>query len=191
MATCFDEPGVIFDSQFCLESLSKNAKGSVKVAKTLPVTCGKDKCVTFRTIGPFTVKLSTNAPCDSKLSLRLDGSFVVQTLATAYDIDGLQRGVHAGDFIWTGQHVQVKGRMSGITNAGILRPPVFKDGCETCSSRGIMIGRLCGQVVGSGGPGLDGAQVVAVYRFAAGRPTKKGAIGNVAGTIEGVIVGKC
>jgi hypothetical protein len=111
----------------------------------------------------------------------------VKKLATAYETDGLGRGFHAGDFVWIGQHVKIEGRMSGTTNAGILRPPVFDGNCEACSARGIMIGRLCGEVVGAAGP-LDGAQVIAVYRFKVGRPTRKGAIGSVVGTIEGVIV---
>ena len=145
MATCFDEPGVIFDTRFCLDSISKNVKGAVKV---------------------------------------------VGKLATAYENDGLQRGVHAGDFVWTGQHVQIKGRMSGITNAGILRAPVFKPACEECSTPGVMIGRLCGQVVGSAGTGLNGAQVMAVYRLLT-KPTKTGASGPLTGTLEGVIVGPC
>ena len=191
MATCFDEPGVIFDTRFCLDTISKNVKGSIKAGKPLQIVCEKEKCVTLRTMSAIKVAVLTNKECDSKLGLRLDGSLVVGKLATAYENDGLQRGVHAGDFVWTGQHVQIKGRMSGITNAGILRAPVFKPACEKCSTPGVMIGRLCGQVVGSAGTGLNGAQVMAVYRFLVPKPTKEGASGSLTGTIEGVIVGPC
>jgi hypothetical protein len=190
MATCFDDPRTIFESRFCLDAISKNVKGTVKVVKELQVVCETEKCVTFRTLSALKVATTTNKPCDSKLALRLDGgSLVVDDLATAYENDGLQRGIHAGDFVWTGQHVQIKGRMSGITNAGILRAPLFKPACEACSAPGIMIGRLCGQVVGSAGAGLDGAQVMAVYRILGGKPSKTGANGPATGTIEGVIVG--
>jgi len=193
MATCFDEPGVIFDTRFCLDSISKNVKGAVKVVgKPLQIVCDTEKCVTLRTMSALKVVTTSNKKCDSKLALRLDGgSLVVGKLATAYENDGLQRGVHAGDFVWTGQHVQIKGRMSGITNAGILRAPVFKPACEDCSTPGVMIGRLCGQVVGSAGTGLNGAQVMAVYRILVPKPTKTGASGPLTGTIEGVIVGPC
>jgi len=190
MATCFDDPGDVVHDGFCLDAISKNVKGTVSIAAISRRQVQPDGCQTWRTMGPLKLTTSTHEPCDSELSLRrLDkGSFVVERLATAYEIDGLRRGFHAGDFKWSGRHVTIEGRMSGITNAGILRAPVFEGDCEECASRGIMIGRLCGEVVGSAGE-LDGAKVVAVYRFKAGRPTKRGASGSVVGTIEGVIVG--
>jgi hypothetical protein len=187
MATCFDDPDHIDHDLYCLDAISKNVKGTVRIARARREVHTKD-CPTFRTLGPLKLITRTNEPCDSELSLRLDnGSFTVERLATAYELDGLRRGFHAGDFVWTGQHVTVEGRISGITNAGILRAPVFKGDCEACETRGIMIGRLCGEVVGSAGP-LNRAQVVAVYRFKAGRPTRRGASGGVVGTIERVIV---
>ncbi len=187
------ESAAIIDTHFCVSSISKDVKGAVKPPESFNVVCATPKCVTFRTVSALELTTSPNKACDSKLAQRLDGgSLVVGKLATIYETDGLHRGVHRGDFVWTGQHVQIKGLMSGITNAGILRAPVFKPACEACSAPAVMIGRLYGQVVGSAGTGLDGAAVMAAYRIQVGtKPTKKGASGRAVGTIEGVIAGPC
>jgi hypothetical protein len=138
------------------------------------------------------LELRSDKPCDSELGLQLNGELVVERLATAYDTDGLHRGVHAGDFVWLGQQFEITGRMSGITNAGILRARVFTPACEKCLAPGVMIGRLCGEVVKTHDPELKGARLVAVYRLLAARPRKTGVQGpSIRGTIEGVIVTKC
>jgi hypothetical protein len=194
MATCYDEPTEVFDSQRCLDAVSKDAKGTVRISAKHDALCEERKCTTFHTVGPLKLTTTVDKPCDSKLSLKLaTGTFTVARLATSYDTDGLQRGVHAGDFSWSfaGTHVQIAGRMSGITNAGILRAPVFQHECEACSTPGLMIGRLCGEVVGSAPARYKGAQLVAVYRFEVAKPSKEGAAGGVIGTIEGVLVEQC
>ena len=58
-------------------------------------------------------------------------------------------------------------------------------------SEGILIGRLCGVVVKTLNPELNGAQVVAMYRFHT-PTTAKGEIGPaVVGTLEGVLITPC
>ncbi|WP_103960053.1 hypothetical protein [Nonomuraea solani] len=45
--------------------------------------------------------LRSHAPCDSSLGRRLDGTFEVRDLTTAFaQGSGMRRGVHAGDFVW-------------------------------------------------------------------------------------------
>lgn len=192
MSTCFDEPGLIFDSNRCVDAVSKDVQGKVGVPKPLRTKCDTKKCEALHTLGPLSALATINKPCDSRISRPLDGKFIVRKLATIYDTDGLGRGVHAGDFEWTGVNGKGKiaGRMSGITNAGILRAQPFKE-CEECSQPGIMIGRLCGVFVEPHTARLKGAQFVAVYRFEVGKVTKDGASGPVKGTIEGAIIELC
>ena len=54
--------------------------------------------------------------------------------------------------------------MSGVTNAGTHRLPAFKD-CQKCDDRGVMEGRICGQIVSPNNPALNGCQVMAAYRI--------------------------
>ena len=81
--------------------------------------------------------------------------------------------------------------ISGITNAGLFRPAPFTAGPEKCVAEGILTGRLCGVVVKTLNPELNGAQVVATYRLHTAT-TAKGEIGPaVAGTLEGVLITAC
>lgn len=79
--------------------------------------------------------------------------------------------------------------MSGVTNLGTHRKPVFDD-CQPCGARGVMEGRLCGRVIESGPRELRGAQVIAAYRIRF-RPTRGGIEGALAGVIEGVAMTVC
>ena len=124
MSACYDEPGHVFDSSTCIQSVSKDVQGRLDVTATHINRCGDPPCVSLRTMSKLELKVRTEK-CDSKLARELDGSIRVDKLATAYDTDGLHRGVHAGDAIWFGRHVEVMGRMSGITNAGLLRAPML------------------------------------------------------------------
>ena len=171
---------------------SKDARGETKLrlpGKTL--RCKETQCVTLRTTAILQLVLDSNAPCDEALGQELSGRFEVDDPATAYEKDGLGRGVHAGNFVWTStKGVVVQGKMSGITNAGLVRAKPFAPGVEKCVSEGILVGRLCGQVVKTEDPKLRGASVVATYRLKAiASPT--GENGQAFGTIEGVVVVPC
>ena len=136
---------------------------------------------------PDIQRVIANASDRHKLHF-LDGTLGAK-LSTAFDTDGLHQGFHSGEFVWTGQAgLTVKGRMSGITNTGTHRKPI-KD-CQTCRDRGIMEGKLCGEVIEAGHPKLKGCQVIAAYRIKFD-PSEKGGEGGVVGTIEGVIVCFC
>jgi hypothetical protein len=111
----------------------------------------------------------------------------VGRLVTAFEIDGEHRGFHAGDFEWTvTAGLKVAGRMSGVTNVGTHREPPFKP-CQKCDERGVMEGRLCGQVTTSQDPALKRCQVIAAYRIRFD-PSRKGGNGDVEGTLEGLII---
>lgn len=130
-------------------------------------------------------------PLRRSLGKLLSGSLSVRTLATAYEKDGLGRGVHAGDFRWiSAKKDEIDGRISGITNAGLVRAAPFHPAVEKCVSEGILVGRLCGRVTKSANPQLSQAQIVATYRFHT-TPTAKGEGGALIGTLEGVVITPC
>ena len=115
---------------------------------------------------------------------------MVDRLITVFDTDGAHRGVHAGDFVWTGAPgVQITGRLSGVTNVGTHRLPAFAD-CQKCDAKGVMEGRLCGQIASTSNPALNGCQVVADYRIAFDSGTSGGQ-GSVKATLEGIVMCAC
>ena len=187
---CFDDPNEIIASDTCITSLSKDVRGSTELRSSEEHKCERSGCVSLRTRGALNVALMSNAPCDEPLAQLLSGQLTVQSLATAYEKDGLGRGVHAGDFKWvTAAGDEIDGRLSGTTNAGLVREKPFK-ALEKCVSAGILVGRLCGSVVKSENPKLAKARVVATYRLQT-TPTKKGESGKVVGTLEGAVITPC
>lgn len=189
MATfqCFDDPKAILEKEFCVSALSKDLKGDLKLGNSKEHKCADPECRTLRTAHSLKVEVSpTN--CDSPASRALNGVLGVK-LSTAFDTDGNHRGFHSGDFTWNGvAGLKITGRMSGVTNEGSHRIPI-KD-CQKCGDRGIMEGKLCGEVVEAGNTKLKGCQVIAAYRIKFD-PGAGGGSGAVVGTIEGVIVCFC
>ena len=189
MATqCFDDPAGILEKAFCVSAVSKDLKGELKRTSSKEQKCQTPECKTLRTIHGLKVEVSpTN--CDSPAASPLSGTLTAKII-TAFDTDGNHRGVHAGDFSWTGAGgLKITGRMSGVTNEGSHRLPI-KD-CQKCNDRGIMEGRLCGQVIDGGQtPKLKGCQIVAAYRIKFD-PSITGGDGGVKGTLEGVLVCSC
>lgn len=189
MATfqCFDDPKAILEKAFCVTHVSKNLKGKLDLTSMKDQKCKEPKCQTRRVAHTLTVDV-TRTVCDSDQSKFLDGSLTTR-LSTAFDTDGMHRGFHAGDFTWTGVNgLTITGRMSGITNTGTHRKPI-KD-CQTCRDRGIMEGKLCGEVIKPGDTKMKGCQVIGAYRIKFD-PSEKGGSGAVVGTIDGVIVCFC
>jgi hypothetical protein len=110
----------------------------------------------------------------------------VGRLVTAFEIDGEHRGFHAGDFEWTvTAGLKVAGRMSGVTNVGTHREPPLKP-CQKCDERGVMEGRLSGQVTTSQDPALNGCQVIAAYRIRFD-PSRKGGNGGWKARSKGLL----
>jgi hypothetical protein len=81
------------------------------------------------------------------------------------------------------------GSISGITNAGSHRLPVFED-CQPCDAAGFMEGRFCGQIVKAGDPSLLGCQVIGNYRLRFD-PSREGGSGAVQGALEGLVTCEC
>ena len=191
MATqCLDDPATILQKDWCLNALSKDLSGTLTLADSKPHQCHVPACKTLKTVHQLKLKAVTHAPCDSKAGILLDGPIAVDRLVTVFDQDGTHRGFHAGDFVWQGAAgIQVTGRISGVTNEGTHRLPAFTD-CQKCDDKGVMEGRLCGQIASTSTPALNGCQVIAAYRIKFD-PGATGGQGGVRGTLEGVIICAC
>lgn len=185
---CFDNPKAIFEKDFCVGAISKDMKGDLKLTSSKQRRCQDPECQTLRTQHVLKVKVINNQPCDSPAAKHLQGALTAN-LTTALDTDGMHRGFHSGDFTWTGVGgLTITGTMSGITNDGTHRVPI--KACQKCGDRGIMEGKLCGEVVKPGDTKLKGCQVIAAYRIKFD-PSVGFISTAVVGTIEGVLVCFC
>lgn len=190
---CQDDPATLLAKDWCLSAVSKDLLGTLSLLDNKPHACHTPPCKTQKTVQALKLKAATHAPCDSDIAKKLDGALVVARLVTVFDQDNLHRGFHSGDFVWAGAAgIQVTGRLSGITNVGTHRLPAFGD-CQKCDDKGVMEGRLCGQIASTSNPALNGCQVEACYRirFNPGSAGAPGGQGDVKGTLEGVIVCVC
>lgn len=186
---CKDRPGYIYKTPLCLYTLSKNAEGELQLRNSQEQPCPDQDCLTLKTRHTLSLDLSAHA-CDSPLAGLLDGQFVIKKLMHAFiDGNGEERGVHGGRFVWNGVGAQARGSISGITNAGTHRAPVFQD-CQPCDARGFMEGRFCGTVVNAEDETLIGCQVLGTYRLQFD-PSQGGGQGAVQATFEGVILCEC
>ena len=188
-AKCLDDPPVILKQKMCLNPVSKNMKGVLKLSGNEEQKCEKPECRTLKTVHVLKMETSSHKPCESKPGALLNGTIVVERLVTAFDQDGNHRGFHAGDFEWSGSGFRASGRLSGMTNVGTHRKPVFTD-CQPCDARGVMEGRICGQVTEAKIPELNGCQIFGSYRIKYDSSTTGGS-GAVQGVIEAVLICSC
>jgi len=187
---CPDDPALLLKQGLCLNALSKNMKGTLRLNASKEQKCEVPLCKALKTVHLLKLSPVAHRPCDSRLGRPFGGSIVVERLVTVFDQDGHHRGCHAGDFVWTGTAgAQVVGRMSGMTNVGTHRKPVFAD-CQPCDARGVMEGRICGRVVAAEDPAMKGCQIMGAYRIRFD-PSLTGGSGAVTGVLEGVIVCPC
>jgi hypothetical protein len=190
VGTCLDDPGTILRNEWCLSALSKDLSGTLVLAGSTSHQCHTPPCKTLKTTHHLKLRVVGHPPCDSSTSKLLDGEIAVDRLVTVFDQDGLHRGFHAGDFVWQGvAGLQVDGRISGVTNVGTHRLPALTD-CQRCDAKGVMEGRLCGQVTSTSHPELNGCQITADYRIKFD-PGTTGGQGAVHATLEGVIICPC
>lgn len=185
---CPDDPATNLKNKVCVNPTSKNLKGTLKLKDKIEEKCDKPLCVTFKTIHELKLKLVSHQPCDSPVGKLFSADISIPRLITVFNQNGMGRGFHAGDFTLTGLNIKGKGSISGMTNVGTHRRPVF-DPCQRCGERGVMEGRICIQI-GSNKPETNGCQLFGVYRIKFD-PTQSGGEGAVSGVIEGVIICPC
>jgi hypothetical protein len=187
---CLDDPRELWEQRICLHPVSKNVRGDLRLLDRDLQTCEKEDCRTLKTDHVLKVEVSAHQPCDSAAAGLLDGVLFVRRLVTAFaDGSGENRGLHTGRFDWVGGGARVRGELSGMTNVGTHRQPVF-DPCQECRAPGYMEGRLCGHIIKTKDDRLRGCRVTASYRLLF--DASEGAIDTgITGTIEGLIVCAC
>ena len=198
---CMDDPKLLFDTRVCLDELSKNVEGEFAIAQPDPrrrEQCpqpGQQPCQTLKVIYDLVLPAIASAKCDSVLGRLLDGRITVAHLVTAFKLDGLNRGLHAGDFAWTGTGFQLTGRLAGLTRVGTHRQPAtltqFQNCQESCNAP-LLQGRLYGSFTKASGKlaALQKGRLTAVYRWRY-TPRKDGSGSGIQGVIEGMLVRPC
>jgi hypothetical protein len=189
-ADCPDNPDKMREGEFCLVSLSKNAKGKLGKPDADTHRCGEPGCETFVTAQTMIAELSSNKGCDAKEARLLDGKLVVKELVHAIDAVESGRGFHSGRFEWESSAGVAVGELSGLTNAGLVRKPPF-NACERCRTERIDTGRFCGVVEKAEQEEFEDARVFGLYRLHFSRQIKSGFLGAVTGSWEGVVVRPC
>jgi len=187
---CLDDPATMLQKEWCISALSKDLRGTLHLSDHKTHQCQTPPCKTLKTVHQVKLNIVGHPPCDSQTAHVLDGVIKIDKLVTVFDQDGQHRGFHAGDFTWQGAgSTQVTGRISGVTNVGTHRLPIFTD-CQKCDAKGVMEGRLCGQIASTSTAALNGCQVMAAYRIKFD-PSLTGGQGDVSATLEGVIICSC
>jgi hypothetical protein len=179
----------LLDRIVCLSDLSKNLKGELRLVESEREVCRKLDCKTLEAVHQLELEVSSH-DCDSRAGQLLDGRLgSVQLVHKFKDGDGNNRGVHEGPFRWRAPDILAIGRMTGVTNVGTHRRPVFDD-CQRCDERGVMEGMLLGSIVRAKNKRLLGCELRAAYRLRFD-PSQDGGSGGVQGTLEGAIVCDC
>jgi hypothetical protein len=193
---CKDSPTYILDQPMCLFPLSKETDpeglGELRLVFADQETCDDD-CRTLKTIHELDLPLQSSKVdrCDSPKARLLDGRLRVCDLTHAL-ADGAfdQRGFHGGTFTWFGQRLVATGTLSGITNAGTHRTPVF-DPCQKCDEPTFMEGRFCGVIRrAAADPTLIGCQVFGTYRLKFEGSLRESST-PIRGVLEGLVVCEC
>jgi hypothetical protein len=177
-------PREMIEIKFCMSEVSKELKGQFTVLDRDLQECKDPPCKTLKGLIAVEAEVNPHKPCDSRISGILNG-MIKGELAFAYIEDGTRRGIHAGEFEWHGADAMLKGRMSGVTNAGTHHPPAGT--CEPCDRGGHMEGRLDAVVVEGK---MLGYRVWAAYAidFDSGFDVQDT---GFQGTIEGVLIAPC
>ncbi len=183
-------PDELLANNYCVSEVSKNIDGQMIVLDADRRVCTRPPCEPL-VLSMYLRLNATPGGCDSNLGTLLDGSLRVRDLVAVFSgpREGL-RGVHASTFAWLPTAGgRIKGVVEGISNAGILHPPVSK--CEPCDQSGVLTGHIFGS--GNNVPGfpVPDFNVEAVYRFAWDPNSTPFSTSPVQGTIEGVVILPC
>jgi hypothetical protein len=183
--------GPIFESNERISELSKRMDmGQMRrIGKPRFDICGsptEPHTKTLKVRHHFSCRLRTNNECDSEIAKVLNGRLISSKLIHGLNLDGKGRGAYHGNLLIVGaKGTEVKGIISGITNAGTHHTPL--KACEQCSVKGHMEGRLVGRI--TKGPLID-SRIFASYAMKFD-PSDEFTDTTVKGELEGIIVSDC
>ena len=194
MMRCQDSSAHILDQTSCLDEISKGVRGRLRLAWQELESCAERRCETFKTIHQLDLQLQPG-PCEPEQPPRLpNGQLYSCDLTHALkSLNGTAegRGFHGGTFTWVDQGFLATGTLSGITNAGTHRAPIFEPACQRCDEPHVMEGRFCGIIRRSVDPGLLGCQVFGAYLLQFDKELTAPDNEVRGGVLEGVVVCEC
>lgn len=173
--------------QVCLTPLSRNLEGELGRPDNEIRKCRRRDCATLVGAQSLILKLADATDCDQLPAL--DGAVEVRDLVHVFDATGSDRGIHSGDFRWESSIGLIMGRLSGITNAGTHRPPVFAE-CQRCRDS-VMEGQFQGVVCRPKSPEFTDCQLFGAYRLQIDAGREGLPAQGVRGTLEGVLITSC
>ena len=173
-----------YEERICMQPVSKNLRGELRVRKQERQKCSGPKCVTLKARMNLGADVTPHQPCDSKAAQALNGQIRGDLVFTYID-NGMGRGYHIGRIRWAGAGSLAIGRMHGMTNVGTHRRPI--DNCEECHEPGHMEGCLEAVIIKGKHRGCR-IQATYVINF---DPGQKAQNTGFVGTIEGVLVCDC
>jgi hypothetical protein len=181
--------GGLIERIVCLDSLSKDLDGELRLVESEEERCRERDCTTLETLHQLELRVARH-DCDSDAGAALVGTLHSAGLVHKFeDGDGNRRGIHEGSFRWRGVGALATGTLRGITNAGTHRKPAFED-CQRCDNPGVIEGIPLGTVRRARDRRLLGCGLRAAYRLRFD-PSSRGGSGAVTGTLEGAIVCDC
>lgn len=197
MPSQFDDPKILKTKKVCLNKVSKNLQeGTLNRTSIKDEACEVPNCKTRKLTHKLSLPVAAHL-CDSTASKVLNGKIVVEELVTAKLPAADGRGIHSGNFVWTGtvaSGVVVKGTMNGLNNIGTHRKPfIGNTACEqNCDTRLVMEGRFSGKVTAANQQmqQLIGCEVVANYRLRLSTSEDEPA-SSLNGTLEGLLICLC
>ena len=197
MSSQFDDPKILKTKKVCLNKVSKNLQqGTLKRTSIKDEACEVPNCKTRKLTHNLILPVAAHT-CDSTTSNVLNGKIVVEELVTAKLPAADGRGIHSGNFVWTGttaSGVVVKGTMNGLNNIGPHRKPFIGNAaCEqNCDTRLVMEGRFSGKVTAANQQfqKLIGCEVVADYRLRL-NASEDEPLSSPNGTLEGLLICVC
>ncbi|HEX8083557.1 MAG TPA: hypothetical protein VF529_04650 [Solirubrobacteraceae bacterium] len=176
------------DTIVCLKPMSKDMRGELDLVESELEQCEKLDCETLEARHRFKFEVGGAGECDSEIGRLLDGVLYGTLTHKFVDGNGMRRGVHEGSWRLKGA-VVASGRLTGVTNAGTHREPVFEP-CQKCEAPGVMEGMLTGTIRGPETSDFLGCRIRCAYRIRFD-PSKSGGDGAASGTLEGALVCTC
>jgi len=193
-------PDELVQGDYCVYEVSKDLTGLVTLLDADYRACPSLNCNPLVQQQFLRLDAASNQDCEPPKSpgMTLDGLIRVRYFTTVFTgpKESL-RGVHAGQFDWIPTvGGRIVGTMEGISNAGVLRTPIFTPHCEDCHEPGIASGHLFATGSGVQGVPVTDFQVDAIYRLAwdplAWNPANPVPLtAPVRGTLEGVLIVAC
>jgi hypothetical protein len=125
-------------AMWAISQLARGTFGVQRRALDHAAAWGQDSLVTEYSVA---LEFFANTECETVMNTELGGPLTGRIIVVNIDGKATERGVHAGSFTW-GRQGNIHGILSGISNAGTHRPPLYD--AVRFDQPGQFVGRLDG-----------------------------------------------